>query len=399
MSAAFRDFYRRKAGLFLAFHEHCIHPIRASCPRQQERTIDQQRIKPDRLHARLLDSLATAVILLDSELSVTYINSAAEALLQVSGKRVLGAAISQLFSTDCDSLHELRNALRDGSAYTRRTAVLTMASGQQITVDYDASPFLQAGSQMLILELRPLDRLLRISREATITSSHHTTRTLIRGLAHEIKNPLGGLRGAAQLLERQLPDPELKDYITVIIDEADRLRGLVDRLLGPHKVSKRQAVNIHEVLERVCALVEAESPRYINIERDYDPSIPQLSGDAEQLIQASLNILRNAMQALQEIDARQTATITLSTRVLRRFTIGKRQHRLVVRVDFVDNGPGIDPQLQDSVFFPMVSGRAGGTGMGLSIAHSIIHQHSGLIECASKPGRTVFSLFIPLEDS
>lgn len=351
----------------------------------------------DSLHARLLDNLATAIILLDRELAISYVNSAAEMLLQVSGPRVLGEPITQLFTTESDSARDMRDALRDGRAYTRRKAMLTLQAEQQITVDYAATPFQQTREPMLIIELQPLDRLLRISREETNISSHHTTRALIRGLAHEIKNPLGGLRGAAQLLERQLPNPELKDYINVIIDEADRLRGLVDRLLGSHKVSEQQSVNIHEVLERVCALVEAESPRRITIERDYDPSIPELIGDAEQLIQASLNIMRNAMRELQTIDAREAATITLTTRVLRQFTIGKRQHRLVVRVDIADNGPGVAADLLDSIFFPMVSGRADGTGLGLSIAHSIVHQHAGLIECVSQPGNTVFSLFLPLE--
>ncbi len=349
------------------------------------------------MHSRLLDSLATAVILLDGKLAVRYINSAAEALLQTSAARALDEPISHLFSTESDCTQDLRDTLRAGSAYTRRKALLTLPAGPQITVDYAATPFPQTNEPMLIIELQPLNRLLRISREETNISSHHTSRALIRGLAHEIKNPLGGLRGAAQLLAKQLPDPELQDYINVIIDEADRLRGLVDRLLGSHKVSARQAVNIHEVLERVCALVTAESPRRIDIQRDYDPSIPELFGDAEQLIQASLNIMRNAMQALQAIDAQQAAVIKLTTRVLRRFTIGKRQHRLVARIDIADNGPGVAAELLDSIFFPMVSGRADGTGLGLSIAHSIVDQHQGLIECVSQPGDTVFSLFLPLE--
>ncbi len=370
-------------------------------PRQLKRsqTIRPHRVNVECLHSRLLDSLATAVVLLDGELTVSYINSAAEDLLQSSGARALGEPVSHLFSSDSNCTQDLRDALQAGSAYTRRKALLTLPAGQQITVDYAATPLTQTGEPMLIIELQPLDRLLRISREATNISSHHTSRALIRGLAHEIKNPLGGLRGAAQLLARQLPDPELQDYINVIIDEADRLRGLVDRLLGSHKVSAWQAVNIHEVLERSCALVTAESQRRINIQRDYDPSIPDLAGDAEQLIQASLNIVRNAMQALQLIDPQQMATIRLTTRVLRRFTIGKRQHRLVVRVDIADNGPGVAAELLDSIFFPMVSGRADGTGLGLSIAHSIVDQHHGLIECVSQPGDTVFSLFIPLEQA
>ena len=220
---------------------------------------------------------------------------------------------------------------------------------------------------------------------------------LVRGLAHEIKNPLGGIRGAAQLLARELPNTDLQDYTDVIIQEADRLRNLVDRMLGPYRPPQLTSINIHEITERVCNLIEAETQGDLQILRDYDPSIPDLMGDREQLIQAVLNIVRNAMQALLAGPPSQHGQITLRTRTLRQFTIGQRRHRLVCRLEIFDNGPSIAPGILDSIFYPMVSGRADGTGLGLSITQNIITRHHGLIECESVPGCTVFTLFLPLD--
>ena len=248
------------------------------------------------------------------------------------------------------------------------------------------------------MEIEPRDRLLRISREEEMLAQQETTRVLVRGMAHEIKNPLGGIRGAAQLLERELPDPELKDYTQVIIEEADRLRTLVDRMLGPNTAPRLSPTNIHEVLERVRTLLDAESKGTVTFSRDYDPSLPEFLGDKEQLIQALLNIARNAMEALEaHLDQQATPEIIFRTRALRQFTIGHKRHRLVCRIDIIDNGPGIPPELLQNVFYPMISGRADGTGLGLSIAQSIIGQHRGLIECDSEPGQTDFIIFIPLE--
>ena len=220
-------------------------------------------------------------------------------------------------------------------------------------------------------------------------------RSLVRGLAHEIKNPLGGLRGAAQLLERQLPSEELKEFTQVIIGEADRLQNLLDRMLGPNTPPNMRMINIHSVLERVRTLVEAENASLpgIELERDYDPSIPDVYGDAEQLIQVVLNLVRNAIQALG-----QEGRIVLRTRTQRQVTLGQKVHRLVLRVDIVDNGPGIPEPLQNDIFYPMVTGRADGTGLGLPIAQSVINHHGGLIECASRPGETVFTIYLPLEN-
>lgn len=228
-------------------------------------------------------------------------------------------------------------------------------------------------------------------------ASHQAMRKLVRGVAHEIKNPLGGIRGAAQLLERELPDAELKEYTRVIIEEADRLRVLADRMLGPRRLPTLRTVNPHECVERVVRLLEAEADGRVSIVRDYDPSLPDIEADPDQLIQAMLNIGGNGLQALLENPSKHPPVLLFKTRPMRQFTIGAKRHRLVLRIDIQDNGPGIPAELKQSIFYPMVSGRAAGNGLGLSIAQDIIHQYNGLIECDSYPGRTLFSIYLPLE--
>ncbi|HCB40980.1 MAG TPA: PAS domain-containing sensor histidine kinase, partial [Gammaproteobacteria bacterium] len=246
-------------------------------------------------------------------------------------------------------------------------------------------------------ELRPLDRLMRISREDNLINAHHATRALVRGVAHEVKNPLGGIRGAAQLLARELPDDSLREYTDIIIAEVDRLRNLVDQMLGPRKLPKWAQINIHEILERVRSVLTAETGDPVVIERDYDPSLPEMCGDKDQLIQAILNIVRNAKQALMDDEEQKNPTVILRTRALRQFTIGHTRHRLILLVEIEDNGPGISQEMQETMFYPMISGRASGTGLGLSISQSIINQHHGLVECESSPGKTTFRLLLPLE--
>jgi two-component system nitrogen regulation sensor histidine kinase GlnL len=350
----------------------------------------------DTLQQQLLDSLSTAILLLDDRLKVQYLNVAAEMLLEVSGRRGQGLEIGMLMTESQSIPVGVEKAVARGSPYTQRQTPIELPGGDTITVDYTVTPIVDNDKQLLVVEIQPLDRLLRISREETILSAQESSRTLIRGLAHEIKNPLGGLRGAAQLLARELPNDELRDYTTIIIDEADRLRNLVDRLLGPHSLPQTEDVNIHEVLERVIQLVGAETGGSISFVKDYDPSIPALKGDPERLIQAVLNIVRNAMQAMQTMPPEQPEII-FTTRILRQFTLGKHRHRLVCHIDIADNGPGVPEEILHQIFFPMVSGRAEGTGLGLSIAQSIINQHQGLIECNSHPGDTHFSLYLPLE--
>ncbi|MBV4489484.1 nitrogen regulation protein NR(II) [Pseudomonas oryzicola] len=351
----------------------------------------------DAQHRLLLDNLTTATLLLNSELCLEYMNPAAEMLLAISGQRSHGQFISELFTESSEALSSLRQAVEQAHPFTKREAQLTSLTGQTITVDYAVTPILHLGQTLLLLEVHPRDRLLRITKEEAQLSKQETTKMLVRGLAHEIKNPLGGIRGAAQLLARELPEEGLRDYTNVIIEEADRLRNLVDRMLGSNKLPSLAMTNIHEVLERVCSLVEAESQGCIALVRDYDPSLPDVLIDREQMIQAVLNIVRNAMQAISSQNELRLGRITLRSRALRQFTIGHVRHRLVARVEIIDNGPGIPPELQETLFYPMVSGRPDGTGLGLAITQNIISQHQGLIECESHAGHTAFSIYLPLE--
>lgn len=352
------------------------------------------------LNQRLLEYLNTGVLLLDANLIVIYMNPAAEALLEVSGRRGLGLPYQELASESEMDIRAMHEAVTTGHSYTKREARLQLQNQHSITLDYSVSPVAhpELRTPTLLIELQSRDRLLRISREEQLIAKQETTRSLVRGMAHEVKNPLGGIRGAAQLLERALPEEELKEYTGIIIEEADRLRDLVDRMLGPRIIPKREPVNIHEVLERVCQLIGVESAGEIELARDYDPSIPEIEGDRDQLLQAMLNISRNAMQALTEGDkAPAHPVLSIRTRSVRQFTIGQMRHRLVAQVDIADNGPGIPAELRDQLFYPMVSGRAEGSGLGLSISQAIINQINGIIECNSSPGNTVFSIFLPLE--
>lgn len=354
----------------------------------------------DPLHRLLLDHLNTAVVLLDDALLVDYLNPAAESLVQVSCARLRGTAGCALFSGEDEARMALREALENGHPYTRRHEALRTPGGEQPQVDYTVTPLQWAGRGWLLVEMQPLDRFLRINREEALLSVHDTSRMLIRGLAHEIKNPLGGIRGAAQLLaveaeESGLPDDAL-EMCEIISTEVNRLRNLVDRLLGPNQLPKFESLNIHEVTEHVAALLKAEVQGGIELLRDYDPSIPELEGDREQLIQVLLNLVRNAMQSLAESRTPE-ARIIVRTRIQRHFTIGGRHHKVVCRVDVIDNGPGISEQIAEKIFFPMVSGRSDGSGLGLTIAQAAVQAHHGIIECESEPGNTMLSVFLPLQ--
>jgi len=348
--------------------------------------------QPFREQQRLLEHLTTAVVLLDGSLHVRWMNPAAESLLATSRVRVLGQRLESLAGVEGSVEAVLLKARDELHPFTQREACLTLPSGDSATVDFTVTPM---SADELLIEIEPRDRLLRISREEALIARQETIKVLTRGLAHEVKNPLGGIRGAAQLLERDLPDPQLAEFTRVIVEEADRLRDLVDRMLGPNSMSCHEPLNIHKVLERVRTLLEAEHPRTQYV-RDYDPSLPELEGDEAQLIQAVLNVARNAVQAMEEhgIDGPR---LILRTRARRQFTLGAERHRLVCELGILDNGPGIPETLRETLFYPMVSGRAEGSGLGLSIAQSILHQHQGLIECDSVPGCTEFRLLIPLE--
>jgi two-component system nitrogen regulation sensor histidine kinase GlnL len=347
-----------------------------------------------KLAGQTLDNLNAAVLCLDHKLRIRLINPSAQNLLAISDSRGIDCPLSEYLQNYREIESVLFDALQTGQPYTQRKARMILHNSDRITVDYTVSPMSEGEWPMLALEIQPIDRLLRIDRDEAVLAHQETTQQMIRGLAHEIKNPLGGIRGAAQLLADELGGKDLDDYTNIIIEETDRLRNLVDRLLGPNTLPDLQETNIHEILERVCALVVAESPD-LAIARDYDPSIPYLIADKEQLQQAILNIVRNAMQALT--DDLDEPEITLVTRTERQFTVGTVKHRLVVRIDVIDNGPGIPEHLSEQLFYPMISGRPTGTGLGLSVALAIISKHHGIIEFESQPGRTVFSLIIPLE--
>ena len=345
--------------------------------------------------ARALENMATALLIFDRERTLRWMNPAAAMLFEI-GQRPMGRAkAAALFRTHDDLETSLRRVLDEQRPYARREVHLHTAAGDPLTVDGLFTPLADGREPAVLAEFTQVDRQLRISREGELINLEAATRTLTRGLAHEIKNPLGGLRGAAQLLERELPGESLREYVRVIIDEADRLQNLVDRMLGPRAQPCRRPLNIHEVLERARTLILAETEGRIAVARDYDPSVPELPGDMDMLIQAVLNLVRNAAEAIgrtPDIAGR----IELKTRVQRQHTIGPHRHRLMVRVDIIDNGPGVPVELAGCLFYPMVTGRKDGSGLGLSMAQTLINHHHGLIEYESEPGRTVFTLLLPL---
>ena len=333
-----------------------------------------------------LELLATAVVALDEDFVVRYANPAAESLLATGAKSLIGQPFLQFFSERSElerSLDEARTVHWDYAAQN----VTYMRPGQEPLPVSCVVTRIDGSGLALLAELRPIDQQLRFAREERLVFEQQTNRELIRNLAHEIKNPLGGLRGSAQLLERELDKPELREYTQVIIKEADRLQRLMDRMLTPHRTPRVEPVGIHEVLERVRSLVRAEFG--VEIQRDYDPSIPEIVGDREQLIQAVLNIARNAAQA-------GAKRISFRTRAVRQITILRQRHKLALELQVVDDGPGVPEEIQDRIFNPLVSGREGGTGLGLSLAQTFVQYHQGVIEFESRPGRTTFRILLPL---
>jgi two-component system nitrogen regulation sensor histidine kinase GlnL len=344
------------------------------------------------MYKRILDHLTTAILLFDQDLTLIYINTAGEIILAESARHLVGHTAYHLFkSSNPALLANLKQCLTMEEPLVDYSTILNRM-GQSVTVNLSATP-LTADEQVqeVLVELQHIDNHLRISKDEQLLTQQNTARLLVRGLAHEIKNPLGGLRGAAQLLDLELHAPELKEYTQIIIAESDRLQGLVDKMLGPNRLPNKKALNIHEVLERVRSVVQAESVGNLSIECDYDPSIPDIHADKDQLIQALLNIARNAVQATEG-----KGHIIIKTRIHRHITIGRKRYKLAVKCDIIDDGPGIDSEMMKQIFYPMVTGRADGTGLGLSIAQALISQHNGLIECSSDSGNTVFSIFLPI---
>lgn len=333
-----------------------------------------------------LDLLATAVVVLDDEFVVRYANPAAENLLTAGARSLIGQPFLGFFAERTELERSLEEARIIHWDYSARNVTYVRTGREPVPLSCTVTR-IDAFGVALLAELRPIEQQLRIEREARIESEQQANRELIRNLAHEIKNPLGGLRGSAQLLERELERQELREYTQVIIKEADRLQALMDRMLTPHRTPRLEPVGVHEVLERVRSLVRAEFG--IEIVRDYDPSLPEFLGDREQLIQAVLNIARNSAQA-------GAKKVVFRTRAIRQVTILKQRHRLALELQVIDDGPGVPEEIQDRIFNPLVSGREGGTGLGLSLAQTFVHYHHGVIEFESRPGRTIFRILLPL---
>ncbi len=351
-----------------------------------------------------LELLPTAVAVLDAQFVVRYANPAAESLLDTGVKSLLGQPFVALFAEQAELGKTLAEALASHWDYSAQS-VNYLRTGHEPLALLAMVAHIVLPQTPLLVELRPIEQQLRIAREERMIDQQAANRELIRNLAHEIKNPLGGLRGSAQLLERELDKVELKEYTQVIIKEADRLQTLMDRLLTPHRTPRLAPLNVHEILERVRSLILAEFSAGVTIRRDYDVSVPDLIGDKEQLIQAILNIARNAAQALQSRrnaarapDSRHApgGTIELRTRIARQITVARQRHRLALELQVVDDGPGVAEDIRDKIFNPLVSGREGGSGLGLSLAQSFIQYHQGVIECESRPGRTLFRILLPL---
>ena len=342
---------------------------------------------------RLLDNLYTAVLVFDKDLRLTDINNAGETLFFISRGKMYGHSAYEMLAASHKLLENIERTRTTKQSRMEWGIDLDLPDAKTVCVDCIVTPVIEGETcKEVILELINADSRVRALRENNLSYLHDAARKSLSGIAHEIKNPLGGLRGAAQLLERELNGSSLVEYTRIIINEADRLRNLVDRMLAPVSRNRTSSVNIHRVLEHTCGIVEAESEFNVIIRRDYDPSLPALRADREQLIQALLNICRNALQAIDE-----TGEVLIRTRIKRRCTIRQKHYKLAVRIDIIDNGPGVPAEIEDHIFYPMVTGRVGGSGLGLSISQSLIQSQNGMIQYERINGRTHFRILLPVE--
>jgi two-component system nitrogen regulation sensor histidine kinase GlnL len=349
---------------------------------------------------RILDSLSTSVLIVDSNRSLLYLNSSAESLFGVSRNQARGRPLAELVEDSAVLDEVIDRAATTSRPFSRRELAVRSIYGEgELIVDCTVAPYEESGAPgAVIIEITDATQHQRITRETALLTQIGGSRLMIRQLAHEIKNPLGGLRGAAQLLARQLDDASMREYTTVIISEADRLVTLVDTLLGPGHLPRKESINIHELLQHVGHLLAADAPPGVVIDRDYDPSLPALHLDRNLIIQAMLNLGKNALQALAQSMAQNVGRggrMVLRTRALTNVNIGARRHRLVASVQFEDNGSGVPEHLRDTLFYPLVTGRADGTGLGLAVAQDLVSRHDGLIEFESRPGQTIFTILLP----
>ncbi len=347
------------------------------------------------LRCQAFDLLATLVAVVHSNGSVLFVNAALEDARGLSRRTIVGSVFQDCFTEPTALANALQGVGDNQFAALRYDAWLKRLNRDPLPVHVIVTQTERADE--IIVELLPLELQSRQDREERLAEQAQANKELIRNLAHEIKNPLGGIRGAAQLLEMEIESVELTEYTQVIIHEADRLQSLVDRLLAPHRRPHVVGdVNIHEVIERVRLLILSEFPKGLTVVRDFDTSIPEFRGDREQLIQTVLNIAHNACQALAELMSQGAAQLTFLTRIARQTTFGKQRYRLALELHVIDNGPGVPDSIKDRIFYPLVSGREGGSGLGLTLAQTFVQQHHGLIECDSVPGHTDFKILIPL---
>jgi len=344
---------------------------------------------------KILDYLSSSIICLDANLKLCHLNATGEILFDSSASSLIGKKFNQLFSQVEPSTitSKLNHFVQQRQPMTEHEAIITLSSGKSITADYTIYPLEEAevGGDILI-EIKPLDRQVQILRDELSQQQKQASQQFARGMAHEIKNPLSGIRGAAQLLEKEIRQPSMKEYTDVIISEVDRLQTLVTNMLGPNVEVIKKPVNILEILDPIRSLLLAAEPGRFHIHRDYDPSIPELLADKDQLVQAFLNIAQNAVQALN-----QDGEITFKTRIGRQVTIGQTKHPLVIQIDITDNGRGIAAALCDTIFLPMVTDKPEGSGLGLPIAQEIVSSHGGIIKSDSSATGTTFSTILPLE--
>ena len=343
-----------------------------------------------------LDSLTNCIVLIDEHGVIDTINQAAEVLFETSAQRAIGMPFEQLAmvpgSEGIDWYETLMSVALGKLPTVNRDLRFRLRSGKEITVDVVITPLQYETDSRILLEMSPLDRVRAISETENLREAQKRLHNVVKGLAHEVKNPLGGIRGAAQLISKRFNDPKLDQYTDIIIAEVDRLQVLVDRMLGPRESLSMATHNIHEVTERVRQLLEAEAGNRLQVRRDYDPSLPEFDADRDQLTQAVLNIARNALEASPE-----QCRLTLKTRALRQFTLNGERHRLVCVIEVIDEGPGIPAELLSSVFLPMITSRSEGSGLGLSVSQMIVNRHGGVIQAESSPGHTCFTILLPME--
>ncbi|NQY62541.1 MAG: nitrogen regulation protein NR(II) [Alteromonadaceae bacterium] len=359
------------------------------CLLHSHRELQQRKLS---YQQQLPIQMVTAVVVLDSKLNIQYVNPAAEALLVKSSHKLSGLSFDDVLNSTSIDNERLNLMLSSGQEFSDSDVTLEFFDGYRITVEMTASSVDLNQTSHILLEFKQIDQQKKISGEAFQHQQWESARDLIRGLAHEIKNPLGGLRGAAQLLGKEITT-EQQEYTSMIIEQVDRLTSLVDRLLGPNQLPKMSTQNVHVVLEKVHKLISCNNPKNIQFIRDYDPSIPEITFDEDKLQQAILNIISNAIQAINI-----TGNLTLKTRIASNQTINGKKIKLSVQISIIDDGPGIPTNIQDTLFYPLVSGSYNGTGLGLSISQTLIHQHQGKLSCRSRPGRTEFMILLPFLD-